>query len=63
MLRVRVGIHNRLGYVHISYREYEFEMAKGGNKYVTVHTDEGKVDFRCKYLREVEEVETCDTNV
>ena len=59
MIKVKVGILNRLGYVHISYLEYEWEMAKGGNKYVTVHTDEGKTDFRCKFLREVEEVKEC----
>ena len=60
MICVRVGVHNRQGYVHISYEEYELEMAKGGNKYVTVHTDEGRVDFRYKYLREVKK---CDAGV
>ena len=57
MVRVRVGIRNLLGYVNISLRDYEWDMARnGGTTYFEVFTAEGVFHYRCKYFREIEEV-------
>jgi hypothetical protein len=56
VLKVKAGSRLIDGFINVSYREYEWEMAKGGNKYVEVHTKDGVVSFRYKYLREVKEL-------
>ncbi len=55
MLRVKAGSSLIEGYINVTMDEYNEQMKKGGNEYVKVFTNDGYVNFRYKYLREVKE--------